>query len=209
MKNLFLLLAISTLFSCKKEQEKIKLSDIVNENNYKITYSKENDTINQIYGESKQYILKGYKDIKHNVRVGWWKIEDKQNNDLYEIEYISLDKSKENQFKFYRNNKLVNHYSQYYDITYNNGRYQFKFYFPKYNNEDSKVEFGYITSDGTTTPLRKTINCKKENDYYICFVPVKNKDQLIAGIATEFTSNKDTSGKIQLTANNMYVNTPQ
>ncbi|WP_241309422.1 hypothetical protein [Chryseobacterium arthrosphaerae] len=207
MKYFFLSIILFTLFSCKKVQEKVKVSDIVNESNYKITYKKENDTITQIHGENKQYTLKGYKDIKNNVKVGWWEVEDKQNNYLYKIEYISLDKNKENQVKFYMNNKLINKYSQYYDIIYSNGIYQFKFYFQEYNNEDIKIEFGYITSDGSTPPLRKTIICKKENDYYTCFIPVKDKNQLIAGIVTEFATSNEVNEKILLSSKSMYVNT--
>jgi hypothetical protein len=210
MKHFFLFISIFTLFSCKKTEEKVKLSDITNENNYKIVNKKENDTIYHITGESKQYsLLSGYKDIKNNVKVGWWKIKDKKNNYRYEIEYISLDKNKENQIKFYKNNQLINRFSQYYDIKYTNKGFEFKFYFPQNNYESTKVEFGYIMSEGTAPPTRTTINCEKQKDYYICFIPVKDKNQLIAGIVTEFATEKEINKKITLSANNMYVNTPQ
>ncbi|MGE8555718.1 MAG: hypothetical protein ACN6OB_17505 [Chryseobacterium jejuense] len=210
MKYFFLFSSIFLLFSCKKTEEKIKLSDITNDKNYKITSKQENDTIYHISGENKRYnLLSGYKDIKNGIKVGWWKITDKKSNYLYEIEYISLNKNKENQVKFYNNGELINRFSQYYDIKYTNKGYEFKFYFPQNNYESTKVEFGYITSDGIAPPTRLTIICKKENDYYICFIPVKNKNQFIAGIVTEFTTSKEVSGKIQLAANNMYVNTPR
>ncbi len=46
MKNIFLFIVIITFYSCNKKQEKIKISDITNESNYKITnVKKENDTI--------------------------------------------------------------------------------------------------------------------------------------------------------------------
>lgn len=208
MKHIFLFIVIFVLFSCNKEQEKINISDITNEDNYKISNTEENDTIIQISGENNQYKLKGYKDIKNNTRVGWWKIKDKNNNYLYEIEYISLDKNKENQIKFYRNNKLVNKFSKYYDVVYNNNGYQFKFYFPQYSNEKVRIEFGYMTKDDKVVE-DKNVVCKKENDYYTCFIPVKNKDQLIAGIVTQFTESIKKNEKIVLSSTSMYVNTPR
>ncbi|UCA61228.1 hypothetical protein KB553_06770 [Chryseobacterium rhizoplanae] len=210
MKYIFLFIAIFMLFSCKKTENKIKLSYITDDKNYKTIKKQENDTIYQISGENKQYILlSGYKDVKNGVKVGWWRIKDKNNNYLYEIEYISLNKNKENQIKFYNNGELINSFSQYYDIKYVNNGYEFKFYFPQNNYESTKVEFSYITSDNIIPPTREMITCKKEGDYYICFIPVKNKNQLIAGVVTEFTTSKGVGGKIQLTANSMYVNTPR
>lgn len=155
MRSIILLIIVFVLFSCRKEQEKIKLSDITNESNYKITRKKENDTIIQMNGENDEYILKGYKDIKNNVKVGWWEIHDIKKDYLYKIEYISLDKNKENQVKFFEKGHLINRFSQYYETLYDNDGYQFKFYFPLDANEDAKVEFDYITTDGTTPPLEK------------------------------------------------------
>lgn len=183
----------------------MKLSDITNESNYVITSKKENDTITQINGKNNEYILKGYKDIKNNVKVGWWEIQDVKNNYLYKIEYISLDKNKENQIKFFENGNLINRFSQYYDALYRNNGYQFKFYFLSYSNEDVKVEFSYITTDGTTPPLRKTMKCKRENDYYICFIPVKHKNQLIAGTVNKFSSENKRNDDVLLSSTTMYV----
>ncbi|WP_419868352.1 hypothetical protein [Chryseobacterium sp. CT-SW4] len=61
-------------FSCKKDEYKVNISDIPNENNFEITNKKENDSIYQINGKNDQYTLKGFKDIKNNRRVGWWKV---------------------------------------------------------------------------------------------------------------------------------------
>lgn len=208
MKHIFLFILILMLFSCEKAEKTIKLSDITNESSYKITSKKENDTITQIQGQSKQYVLKGYKDIKNNVKVGWWKIKDIKNNYLYEIEYLFLDKNKENQIKFYQNGQLINQFSKYYNVLYSNNGYQFQFYFPENPKRDVKVEFGYITSDGSTPPLRKTIKCKKESCYYTCLIPVKNKDQLIVGMVTEFASENKGNDNVLLSATTMTVNTP-
>lgn len=207
MKYTFLIICVLALFSCGKEN-KPSISEITNEKNYKITLKKENDTIYQISGESNQFLLKGFKDIKHNRKLGWWKVKNKKNGDLYEIEFVFLKDNKENQVKFYKKNQLINRFSQYYDTFYTNNGYQFKFYFPTFADENVRVEFDYVTSDSTNDPLKKTLECKKENDYYVCFIPVKNKNQLIAGIATIFTEKED-KGKIRLSASSMYVNTPQ
>ncbi|KXH83742.1 hypothetical protein [Chryseobacterium kwangjuense] len=205
MRNIFLLIIVVVLFSCIKEQEKIKLPDITNESNYRITSKKENDTVIKINGENDEYTLTGYKDIKNNVKVGWWEVRDIKKDHLYKIEYISLDKNKENQVKFFEKGHLINRFSQYYETLYHNNGYEFKFYFPLYSNEDAKVEFGYITTDGTTPPLRKTIKCKKENDYYICFIPLKDKNQLIAGTVNKFSSKNDKNNSILLSSTSMYV----
>lgn len=204
MRNIFLLTIVLGLFSCKKQQEKIKLPDITNESNYRITSKKENDTVVKIIGENDEYTLTGYKDIKNNVKVGWWEVRDIKKNNFYKIEYISLDKNKENQVKFFVKGHLINRFSQYYEATYRNNEYEFKFYFPIHSNEDTKVEFSYITTAGTTAPLSKTIKCKKENDYYICFVPVKDKNQLIAGTVNKFSSKND-KNNILLSSTSMYV----
>jgi len=210
MKYFFLFISLSFIYSCSKTEEQIKLPDLTNESNYKIVSKRENDTIYKISGENKHYkLLSGYKDIKNNVKVGWWKIKDKKNNHLYEIEYISLDKNKENQIKLYDNNRLIKRFSQYYEVKYINKGYEFKIYFPQNDYEHVNVEFGYITSDGSSLPLRKTITCNNENDHYKCFIPVQNEHQLIAGIVTEFASRKKANDKVLLSAKTMYVNTPQ
>lgn len=196
---------IFVLFACRKEQEKIKLSDITNESNYKITSKKENDSIIRINGKNDRYTLEGYKDIKNNVKVGWWEIHDIKKDYLYKIEYISLGKNKENQVKFFEKGHLITHFSQYYEAIYNNNGYLFKFYFPLDINEDAKVEFDYITTDGTVPPMKKTIKCKKENNYYICFVPVKDKNQLIAGTVNKFSSRDKGNNNILLSSTSMYV----
>lgn len=210
MKNIFLFLSICMLISCEKSDKKVEIANITNESNYEITRKKENDTIYQITGENNQYhLLSGYKDVKNKRKIGWWKIKDKVNEYQYEIQFVFLKKNKENQIKVYKSGKLINEFSMYYNILYINNGYQFKFYFPKYNNEDKEVEFGYITSDGSTTPTRKTIKCKKENDSYNCFIPVKNKYQLIAGIVTQFVTSEEINDKISLSSTSMYVSTPQ
>ncbi len=209
MRNFFLCLIMCILISCKKDEKQVEISDITNEKNYKITSKKENDTIYQIVGENDQYhLLSGYKDIKNKRKIGWWKVKDKLNGYLYEIQFVFLKENQENQIKVYKDNKLINQFSRYYDVIYNDSNYQFKFYFPHNSNKDVKVEFGYITSDGAASPARTTITCKKENDYYTCFIPVKNKDQLIAGIVTEFASENKENNSISLSSASMYVNTP-
>ncbi|WP_123947326.1 hypothetical protein [Chryseobacterium pennae] len=86
--------------------------------------------------------------------------------------------------------------------------YKFRFYFPTFTNEKIKVEFDYMTSDGTTDPIKKTVECKKENNYYPCFIPVKNKDQLIAGITT-ILSEKKGEEDVVFSSSSMYVTVPQ
>lgn len=205
MKCTFLfIVTVFILFSCrKKAEERIRLSDVTNESDYKMTVQKKvSDTVVIVKGENARYILKGYKDIKHNEKVGWWKLEDKKNNYRYEIEYIPGQK-KENQCQVYKNGKLINQLSQYYDVLYRDNSYHFKFYFPQYYSYESVyVEFRY---EDPNTFTRKTIKCKKENDYYICSVPVKNKDQLIIGTAIEFGSIKQRNGNILLSARTMLV----
>lgn len=205
MRSIFLLMITFLLFSCRKEEKKIKLSDITNESNYRITSKKENDTIIRINGKNDEYTLKGYKDVKNNVKVGWWEVHDIKKDHLYKIEYISLDKNKENQVKFFEKGRLINRFSQYYEALYRNNGYQFKFYFPLDASENAKVEFDYITTDGTTRPLKKIIKCKKENDYYICFISVKDKNQLIAGTVNKFSSKNKGDNNILLSSTSMYV----
>lgn len=194
MKYIFLFLTAFLFFSCKKnnrnDNQKINISDITNEKNYKISSKKENDTVAQISGENNQYILHGYKDVKNNKKIGWWKIEDKTNEFLYEIEFISANANKENQIKVYDNGKLINRFSQYCDIVYKNNGYEFKFYFPKYENEKTRVEFDYMAENNNLIE-DKNIECKKEKDYYICFISADKKDQSIAGVATFFSESEN------------------
>ncbi len=197
-------LILITGFSCNNEKTEVKISDITNESNYEITEIKVNDSVIQIEGDNSRYKLNGYKDIKNNVKIGWWKIEDRIRNEQYEIEYISLDKNKENQIKFYKEKKLIKKFSHYYTFDYQNGGYLFKFYFPKFPNEKKEVEFDYMTKGDNDSMTSKKIECKEEINYYSCFIPVENKNQLIVGIVTEF-SEIDQSNKIFLSSKSMYV----
>ena len=209
MKNTFLFLIIYMLISCKENKQKVQISDITNESNYEIISKKENDTIYQISGENNRYhLISGYKDIKNKRKIGWWEIKDKSNEYIYKIQFVFLKENKENQIKVYKDGNLINRLSRYYNTLYNNNGYQFRFYFPQYHEEDVNIEFQYVTSDDTTPPLRKTIKCIKEGDYYTCFIPVKDKKQLIAGIVTEFTSENKENDDILLSSTSMYVNTP-
>ncbi|WP_159477327.1 hypothetical protein [Chryseobacterium sp. 18068] len=207
MKYIFLFLIAFLFFSCKKnnrnDNQKINISDITNEKNYKMTSKKENDTVVQISGENNQYILHGSKDVKNNKKIGWWKIEDKTNKFLYEIEFISANPNKENQIKFYNKGKLITRFSQYCDIVYKNNGYEFKFYFPKYNNEKTRVEFDYMTENNNIIE-DKSIDCKIEKDYYICFIPRDKKDHSIAGVAT-FFSESENKGEATFSSVSMFV----
>lgn len=207
-KNIFLFLIIFLLFSCNKNEKKINkqinIQDITNENNYTISSKKENDSIILISGESDQYILQGHKNIKNNEKTGWWKVKDKTNGFLYEIEFLSVDMEKENQIKFYQEGKLINRFSQYYDVSYKNNGYEFKFYFPKYKDEKTRVEFNYMTNNNNTIE-DKRINCKNENGYYTCFIPGEKKDKSIAGVATFFSESKNKK-ETTFSSASMFVN---
>jgi hypothetical protein len=193
-KIFFLLLIIFLFFSCKKNDKnfskQVNIQDITNEDNYAISRKKENDSIILISGESNQYTLQGYKNVKNNEKIGWWKVKDKTNDFLYEIEFLSVNMEKENQIKFYEEGKLINRFSQYYDVIYKNNGYEFKFYFPKYKDEKTRVEFNYMTKNNNTIE-DKRIDCKTENGYYICFIPGEKKEKSIAGVATFFSESKN------------------
>lgn len=193
VKNFVLLLSIFLSFSCEKDKKlskQVSIQDITNEDNYTISSKKENDSIILISGESNQYTLQGYKNVKNNEKTGWWKVKDKINDFLYEIEFLSVNTEKENQIKFYEEGKLINRFSQYYDVIYKNNGYEFKFYFPKYKNEKTRVEFSYMAKNNNTIE-DKRIDCITENGYYICFIPAEKKEKSIAGVATFFSESEN------------------
>ncbi|WP_419870499.1 hypothetical protein [Chryseobacterium sp. CT-SW4] len=208
VKYIFLVLIALLFFSCKKNDQnfnkQVSISDVTNENNYEISSKKESDTIVLINGKNNQYTLHGYKDVKNNKKIGWWKIKDKTNEFLYEIEFVSADTNKENQIKFYEKGKLINQFSQYYNIVYKNNGYEFKFYFPKYKSEKTRVEFHYMIEENKIIE-DKSIDCKPEKDYYICFIPGEKKDKSIAGVAT-FFSESEIKGETTFSSVSMFVN---
>lgn len=207
-KSIILVIIISFFLKNCKENENQDLSSLLNLKNYTLNKVKVNDSIIKIVGKNKDYKLNGLYNSKSNEKIGWWKIEDLNDDNIYDIEYVSPKYPKENQIKIYKKEILQKELSMYYEYSMIKDKFILKIYYPKSSEKIDKVSFQYITGD-TIKKMRinqGNVECKFENDCYQCQIPISDNENAISGIAGIFTYKKNKK-EITLGNTNIYITT--
>ena len=188
---MFILIFI--LFSCQKQRSKenFDIKQILNLKNYQIQRVKINDSIDKIEGKNSDFTISGNLNIKTNRKDGWWKISNKNMNENFEIEFVDIKPENFNQLKFYKNGKLRNDFSTYYEIKKAENNFNLQFNFPKEKGKQF-ASLQYLIFDTISKKLLRDEKkeLKKNTNSYLLSIPLNKSENAILGSISEFTTNE-------------------
>ncbi|MBP7317957.1 MAG: hypothetical protein KA980_07025 [Flavobacterium sp.] len=168
MRKLLLSIIFVFFIGCSKEkQENIQqdINQLMNINNYLITKRKVNDSIYEVKGENKDYIIAGHLNENNNKKEGWFLLNfnNPKKDTLLNVEYITFN-NKEflNQYLFFDKNKINLIKSKFYKNNIVNKNYMIHFNLPKDNlNTDSCTFTYYIIKNNNLLSSNKITGVDK------------------------------------------------
>jgi hypothetical protein len=212
--KIFFCLVVFIMFSCTKNEEFQDVNEgtnkITNLKNYKLKYSKVNDSISNIYGKNKECIIKGY--LLYGKKYGEWHVVMAKDSTerIIDIDFLVF-KNKEfvNQYRLYDdNNKIDLKRSKFYKNKFDDKLYQIHFNLP-YDDvsktHNSKFTY-FIVSKGNIIET-KTFNSKSDISKGLDFkIDLRNrpKVEVVKGVLIDY-SEKIIGDSINLGANQVYT----
>ncbi len=208
MKFKFFIVFLLFLLSCKKEKnvENYGLKEILELKNYQIKRTKLNDTIEKIMGQNSDFNIAGNLNTKTKKKDGWWKISNKKIKENFEVEYLDIKPENFNQLKYYRNGKLINEKSVYYEIKNEENIFLINFNFPK-ERGNQYASLHYFIIDSISKKIirdeKKDLKNKTVNSY-IVEIPLEKNENSILGLINEFTTNKMRNDSMKMEVQTIY-----
>ncbi|MDP9960047.1 hypothetical protein [Chryseobacterium lathyri] len=212
-KICLIILIMFTVYSCKKENQKVDIkikkenynpteyfsfpTNIKKWKNYKeITV---NDSLKKVRGEFENYQIEGYIN-QYNQKINWWNIVNKKNiqADNVRLEYRIIDnKEHVNQYINYdtKNGDDTKNSLFYLKEKINNSKntYKYSFYTPnEYPKKNLMRKFGYILFIDNKEIETLDLECLEEKDHFSVNINVPKSDQkiIVKGLFTELYEDK-------------------